>query len=154
MKNFEFKLVFAGILVQVFALASQAASYEQVKLELLPKWARDSLYNPISLDIDQVVTLEKMTRLEAIEVQNQLRDAIDADAKANPSLAYAAAVKNVRLGKLESGWKPVVFKSPQEFIVALDMDETLLMQWYASGYAGNADLTGLVRTQCRIKTRN
>ena len=81
MKNFEFKLVFAGILVQVFALASQAASYEQVKLELLPKWARDSLYNPISLDIDQVVTLEKMTRLEAIEVQNQLRDAIDADAK-------------------------------------------------------------------------
>ncbi|HEY9839334.1 MAG TPA: NIF family HAD-type phosphatase, partial [Candidatus Obscuribacterales bacterium] len=103
------------------------------------------------------------TRLEAVEVQNQMKDLLEAmpeymaleRADQGDELfarhdtlvlrALEAAIASVKDQKhFESGFSPEPLK-PSDFYVAFDMDETLLTQWYESGTKGSAyrDLDGL-----------
>lgn len=112
-------------------------------LDPLPTWARDSLYDENSLDIDQVMKEENLSRFEAVEVQNYTRDQIQFEGKDRDS-AYRQGLAFVRAKKFESGWTPIQTWSDGDYVAVLDMDETLLMQWYGSGYEGNYDLNNLV----------
>lgn len=118
-----------------------AAELKSVALEALPSWAQDSLYSGVYLDIDRVMETEKLSRFEAVEVQNRLRDAMDRNPSVIPQVAYDAALTEARAHRFESRWRPVTFQQPGEFVAALDMDETLLMQWYAGGAHGFYDMT-------------
>jgi hypothetical protein len=59
--------------------------------------------------------------------------------------AYDQALTRVKEGRSESGFKPVAFARPGDYIAVLDLDETLLHQWYSSGAQGNFDLKVSVR---------
>lgn len=111
-------------------------------LEPLPSWARDSLYDENALDIDQVMKEENLSRFEAVEVQNYTRDLIKYSGR-DRETAYRTGLNYVRSKKYESGWQPIETWSVADYVAVLDLDETLLMQWYASGYEGNFDLKNL-----------
>lgn len=94
------------------------------------------------------------SRLEAVEIQNQMKDLLERDpdylaleraglgdelfARRDTMVlrALAAAIKRVKQDKVfESGFKPVPL-AQGDFYVAFDMDETLLTQWYEAGGKG------------------
>lgn len=109
-------------------------------LDPLPKWAQDSLYSGVYLDIAYVTKTESLSFFQATEVQNQMRDLIES-AGLPEAEAYTRALAQVRGGTNESGWSPVDFQSPADFVAVIDLDETLLVQWHATGAEGNFDLS-------------
>jgi hypothetical protein len=121
------------------SLAAPGAAPGPALLAPLPDWAQDTLYSGPYLDIEKTMQAEKLSRFEAVELQNRMRDRIDAKPGLEPQKAYDEALAEIRQGRFESGWKPLEFKEPGDFVVALDMDETLLMQWQSP--AGGSDLT-------------
>lgn len=146
MKHLRVSLFAIALLLSACASAPHqpASSGLDVALEPLPGWARDSLYYGTWLDIDQVIAREKTSRLDAVEVQNRMRDRVVADSKIDLKQAYMESLAEVRAGKRESGFKPVTFAKAGEFVVVLDMDETLFQQWHASAQQGFCDLTGVL----------
>lgn len=96
------------------------------------------------------------TRFEAVEIQNQMKDILEADPDylrleykgladelfedPDPMVikALETAIDRVKNKKIyESGFQPKALKA-HEFYVAFDMDETLLTQWYKMGEMGAA----------------
>lgn len=159
------KVLILALAAALLALPAQAldpalGSYLQ---DPMPEWytegfSRGHLNIPLMLKAG-------FSRLEAIEIQNQMKDLLEA----NPEYmaleeagltddmvrhrdtmilkALEAAIRRVKQDKhFESGFKPVAL-SPGDFYVAFDMDETLLTQWYESGSKDSSrlDLKGLQR---------
>lgn len=114
---------------------------DDLDLEPAPLWA-----NPYAktleeqgpyLAITKVMARESFTRLQAIEVQDALRDTVRAGmAGAQTPLpqAYADAVAKVRGGQLQSGLDAAKLAAAP-FVVAFDLDETLLDQRYPTDFA-------------------
>lgn len=66
------------IVTWLIALPTLAAvDVEGVQLPEMPEWARDSLYSRTYLDIDKVMAAESVSRFEAVEIQNRLRDRLE-----------------------------------------------------------------------------
>lgn len=137
-------LVLSGFLVSFSTAALAAAPVAEVTLPALPDWARDGLYDGTYLDIEKVMKEEGLSRFAAIELQNGFKDRLDGGATSRQA-AYDEALADASAGRFESGWKPVQFTQPGDFVTVLDLDETLVHQWYTSGATGNFDLDGLFR---------
>jgi hypothetical protein len=99
----------------------------------------------------------KISRLEAHEIQNQMRDELEhltgsySTITQKPYLADAlidAVDSVINRSENEGFYKPITF-SKGEFIVVFDMDETLITQWYKKGLGVGqnriADLTVNIR---------
>lgn len=93
------------------------------------------------LDIEKTMQKYKISRMMAHEIQNQMRDELESLSSSfsifhqAPYLAEAVknAVYNVTVLKnFESGFEPKALKQG-EFYVVLDLDETVLTQWYRNG---------------------
>ncbi len=136
---------FTGLLMVGFCSPGFAStSVSEIKLAPLPAWAQDSLYgNGIFFDIDALMQKESLTRFEAVELQNNVKDILDGDSNHDLQNAFDLALQSIKSKKFESHWSPVTFSKSSEYVAVLDMDETLLMQWYASGVNGFFDLNGL-----------
>jgi hypothetical protein len=121
-------------------------------LEPMPSWYSER-YTRGHLDINKMIK-DGYTRLEATEIQNQMKDLLDNDpvyaemeSKGQTYemirrkdqfilQALEIAIKNVKEKKyFESGFVPETLKD-NEFYVVFDLDETLLVQWYDSGLKG------------------
>lgn len=121
-------------------------------LEPMPSWYTEG-FTRGRLDISKMMQAG-FTRLEAVEVQNQMKDLLEAmpeymaleKAGLGDELfahhdtlvlhALATAIKRVKQDKyFESGFKPQPLQ-PSDFYAVFDMDETLLTQWYVSGTKG------------------
>lgn len=128
----------------------------------MPDWYKEG-FTRGHLNIP-VMLKDGYTRLEAIEIQNQMKDLLDQDPdyqaaekadqgaalfqKRDPLVLQALekAVNKVKKDKFfESGFVPKPLKE-HEFYAVFDMDETLLVHWYQSGEKGKAyyDVNGLV----------
>ncbi len=116
---------------------------QDFQLSSLPDWAKDGLEEGIYLDIDSLMKRAGFTRLEAVETQSQMREALFVDHALRPEAAFQRALGRVRSGQLDSGWKPVEFKRPGEFVVVVDGDETVFKHWFGSWEQGNYDLEGI-----------
>ena len=132
----------SGCAIPVKSGASTGAPVASVTqpyaLEPLPAWANDVLGADRFLDIDRVMKGERLDRRQAVEFQAIFRGKVD-EGQTRLS-AFEEARAAIRKGETASGWKPVVWTKASEFLLVLDMDETLLQQWYASGKQGFADL--------------
>jgi hypothetical protein len=93
------------------------------------------------LDIEKTMAKYKISRMMAHEIQNQMRDELESLSNSfsifhqAPYLkgALEDAVYNVTVLKnFESGYEPTNLKQG-EFYVVLDLDETVLTQWYHNG---------------------
>lgn len=116
----------------------------QNDLKLLPSLLldqSDSTFDGYFFDIDKVLTSLRISRHEAHEIQNVFRDQLETlsgsglRAAQKPFLrtAFTFALERVLDKKtFETGWKPISFQD-HEFIIVLDLDETLLSQWYDYG---------------------
>jgi hypothetical protein len=128
----------------------------------MPDWYKEG-FTRGHLNIP-VMLKEGYSRLEAIEIQNQMKDLLDQNpdylaaekADLGASLfqnhdamvlqALQQAIDKVKKDKyFESGFVPKPLKE-HEFYAVFDMDETLLVHWYQSGEKGQAyyDVKGLV----------
>ena len=146
------------ILSLMSALSVQAAPVVEnpgkYLLEPMPVWYKEG-FSRGHLNIAAMMQ-DGFSRLEAVEVQNQLKDTLEQDPiwqeaekqgktpdlwrQQDPRVIQAlrAAIQRVRQEHyLESGFQPGRLQ-PHEFYVAFDMDETLLVQWYESGEKGPA----------------
>jgi hypothetical protein len=141
----------SGALSAKEAVNTDASEYI---LEPMPAWYSER-YTRGHLDIARMIK-DGYTRLEAIEIQNQMKDLLDNDAVyaelENQGKSYdmfkrkdifilqalEMAIKSVKQNKyFESGFVPEPLKD-NEFYVVFDLDETLLVQWYESGKKGPA----------------
>lgn len=121
-------------------------------LQPMPDWYTEG-FSRGRLNITKMMQAG-FTRLEAVEVQNQMKDALEANPEymaienaghADALFAHhdtmvlkalAAAIKRVKQDKyFESAFKPQPLQ-PQDFYAVFDMDETLLTQWYEIGTKG------------------
>lgn len=118
------------------------AALPQDVLSPLPDWLSKGA-GSYYLNMDKMVKSKKYTRLQAAEIQNQMRDCLFAKEE-NPNKhkiflnsCYRNARKQVmEEKKIESGFKIVPLKK-EEFYAVFDLDETLLSQWYKSGQNGS-----------------
>ena len=129
-----------------------ASPYKQVDLrELLmpplPEWAKDGLDEGYYFNMDRLMKAEKLSRHDAIETQNWMREYLAADQNISIAEAYEKALLEVRAGHRQSGWKQVEFKHHGDFVLVTDMDETILKQWYGSGSSGFYDLKDVTPDQ-------
>lgn len=118
-----------------------------VLLEPRPLWAAKyaktrEIQGPF-LAIDAVMRTYDLDRGQAVEVQNQVRDAFRADPQADGDAVLDAALTAVRAGEHESGLDPAE-AAAAEFIVVFDLDETLYDQRWDDEAVGAScgDLTG------------
>lgn len=77
----------------------------------------------------------KISRLEAVEVQNLFRDRSRAGVATIDALSLA--LEDVKSGRLESAINPSKVRAAP-FVVVFDLDETLYQQYYKSGSKGEA----------------
>ena len=142
------------------ALALTPVQPEDFLLEPMPQWYREG-FSRGHLNIP-ILMEQGFSRLEAVEIQNQMKDALLADpeylqweksgltpkkvTEADPKVinALKQAIERVQSGYFESGFQPQKLQA-HEFYVAFDLDETLLSQWYQQGENGHADLNALPR---------
>jgi hypothetical protein len=113
-------------------------SYKAFTLPPLPDWTDkysdtdkgDMSYFKMSALVDKL----KLTRLQAVELQNHFRD-LTAAGEASDK-AFNEALKRVRANKFESMLDPAGLECAP-FIVAIDVDETLLQQYYTMWKQGS-----------------
>jgi len=153
----KLKKVFLGSVTAAFILAQAinvfaATDISDYLLEPMPSWYSER-YTRGHLDITKMMK-DGFSRMEATEVQNQMKDMLDADPvygelesegktysmfKGKDQFIVKAlemAIKNVKEKKyFESGFAAETLKDG-EFYVVFDLDETLLVQWYDSGLKG------------------
>ncbi len=93
------------------------------------------------LDIEKTMAAFRVSRFVAHEVQNRMRDSVEVRAQSFSILeqkpyvlaALADAVDAVvKRHEYESGFAEMTF-APGDFVIALDLDETLLSHWYKYG---------------------
>lgn len=129
-----FKVKIGILCAMVFATALPAFAKSGPVLEKPPSWYRDSLEQPY-LDIGKLME-DGYTRLEAFELQNFAFDMMRSE-RISVLKALANAKKLFKKKEMgESGYFPPSNMAPSDFIVAFDLDETLLAQWYRSNERG------------------
>jgi len=115
------------------AYAGEPYNYKDFILPALPDWtdkyADPGKEGPIYFKISDLVETLKLSRLQAIELQNHFRDLTAGGMKAQK--AFEEALNRVRAFQFESGLDPGKLAAAP-FIVAFDMDETLLQQYSAN----------------------
>lgn len=141
-------------------------SLSKYLLEPMPNWYREG-FTRGHLNIPLLIK-DGFSRLEAVEIQNQMKDLLESDseymtAEKNDETvklfknqdthilsALQKAIQKVREEKyFESGFQPQSLKA-HEFYAVFDMDETLLVHWYQSGEKGPAYYDLKVPTLDRI----
>lgn len=124
----------------ILLVALLAASYAKANSSFSAyiESVTDSGFGGTYLKIEKLMKDFDLSRFEAHEVQNQMRDELEINSGSfskivqKPYLekAFSNALDAVKNRKsYQSGFKPVKFKAG-EFVVVLDMDETLLTHWY------------------------
>lgn len=154
----------------VFSLSNKAfaeVDFSQYILEPMPSWYEERFIRG-HLDIDKMLK-DGYTRPEAIEIQNQMKDILEADpyymkleseGKTTSLLknkdtivikALEKAIKSVKENKyFESGYNPNEKLKDNEFYVVFDLDETLLVQWYKAGEKGKKYYDFTINTEDNI----
>ncbi|MGE0171166.1 MAG: NIF family HAD-type phosphatase [Oligoflexales bacterium] len=106
----------------------------------------DSGFGGYYLNIDKTMQNLGITRLQAHEIQNQMRDLLETRSESYSLIeqgeylegAFETAVDNVLNRKIfESGLSDLSFEKG-EFAIVLDLDETVLAQWYQKGLESNS----------------
>lgn len=153
------KRVGAGVLALLASFAvglpSQALNPQlgDFILQPMPVWYTEG-FTRGHLNIDAMIKAG-FSRFEAIEVQNQMKDLLEANPdfmaleKSGQSAelfahhdslvlsALETAIKRVKQDKhYESGFHPQALQA-SDFYAVFDMDETLLTQWYQAGTQGD-----------------
>lgn len=154
----------------VFSLSNKALAeidFSQYILEPMPSWYEERFIRG-HLDINKMVK-DGYTRAEAIEIQNQMKDALESDPyylkledegkshklfKNKDTLVITAlekAIKSVKENRyFESGYNPNEKLKENEFYVVFDLDETLLVQWYKLGEKGEKYYDFTINTEDNI----
>lgn len=122
-------------------------------LDTMPDWYRDGFsYGHLNIE---TMMKNGFSRLQAVEIQNQMKDLLESDSAylkfeakgATKALFKAKSAKlvealNQAIDKVknqnyfESGFQAIPLQK-HEFYVAFDMDETLMVQWYKEGLKGD-----------------
>lgn len=111
----------------------------------------DASFGGFYLNIDRAMHELSISRLQAHEIQNQMRDFLEersgsALQEIQRPFLRESLLRAIELviyhKKNENGFEQINFKK-EEFILVLDWDETLLNQWYK---AGKADVSQRVAT--------
>jgi hypothetical protein len=157
MQKLKWLLILTLLITNVPAPKAQATginrSLGKYILAPMPNWYKEG-FSRGHLNIP-VMLKDGFSRLEAIEVQNQMKDILDnnpdymAAEKAEKGdllfqnqdtlvlQALQTAIDKVKKDKFfESGFVPQKLKG-HEFYAVFDMDETLLVHWYRSGEKGS-----------------
>ncbi|MCP5054432.1 MAG: hypothetical protein GY940_45110 [bacterium] len=117
--------------VSVLVYGEDSIDYKKFTLEPLPGWtdkyASDNKGDKSFFMMARLVKDLKLSYLQAVELQNHFRDLTAAGSGAQE--AFDKALGWVRTNKFESGVDPAKLKSAA-FIVAVDVDDTLLQQYY------------------------
>jgi hypothetical protein len=120
-------LVYSGV---GDAYAGEQYNYKDFTLDPLPDWTdKYAGFNKGDMSyfkISALVKTLKISRLQAIELQNHFRDLTAGGMKSQK--AFEEALKRVRKLQFESGLDPEKLDAAP-FIVVFDMDETLLQQY-------------------------
>lgn len=102
-------------------------------LPALPLWTDKYTDDPAAYGpffrISELMQAHDLSRLEAVEVQNQVRDLKRADPAGSLQDQFHTALAAVRNGDLESGLRQDDLDSAR-FIVVFDLDDTLYDQYY------------------------
>lgn len=80
-------------------------------------------------NISALMAAHGLTRLQAVELQNNYRDASRATPKAGAKAWFDTALSQVKTKPLESGIDPAALEKAR-FIVVFDLDDTLYDQYY------------------------
>lgn len=147
MNHFKPFFLLSMICFQLFlsGCASQSpmilTDLKQVPFADVIRRTTDSGFGGFYLDIEKTMQTYQVSRLEAHEIQNQMRDELES-ISGSLSVFHQAmyvdqalknAVYNVTVLKnSESGFEPRPLYAGQFYIV-LDLDETVLTQWYDNG---------------------
>lgn len=81
-------------------------------------------------NVSETMARYQLTRLQAVELQNQYRDLTRAEPGGDRAAQLAAALAQVKAGRLESGLDPAKLAAAK-LIVVFDLDETLYDQYGA-----------------------
>ncbi|MCB9663773.1 MAG: hypothetical protein H6732_06655 [Alphaproteobacteria bacterium] len=113
--------------------AEMSEALAEVVIPPLPLWTHkyaDTVEEQgVFLRISAVMARYGMTRLDAVEVQNHLRDQRRVDPQGDLQAQLDEAVARVRRGDRESGVDPAALAAAR-FVVVFDVDETLWDQSY------------------------
>jgi NLI interacting factor-like phosphatase len=122
----------------VVGYAGKAPKYKDYTLAPLPDWTdkyADSNKGDMSFFMmSKLVKQLNISWLQAVELQNHFRD-LTALGKSSKK-AFNKALSMVRSNQFQSGLDPSKVASAP-FIVAIDMDETLLQQYYTKWQEGS-----------------
>lgn len=117
-------------------VAAEAAAWglpPELLIEDLPLWANkyaDSRADAgVFFRISALMDAHDLRRDQAVEVQNQVRDALRATPDADPAKVFARALEAVRDGASEAGLDREALDAAR-FIVVFDLDETLYDQYW------------------------
>ncbi len=108
----------------------EAKAVSSMVLPPSPDWTdryRPAGGPPPALRISAVMTKHGISRLQAVELQNHLRDQLRSPEPPTQAVAYQEALRRVLTGRYESGLDPVRLEKAS-FIVVFDLDETLYDQ--------------------------
>lgn len=132
------QIIFLIVCVSVVIGGCGGAGYKSFTLEPLPDWTNkyadsdqgDRSYFKMALLMKDF----NLSRLQAVELQNHFRD-LTADGMSSGK-AFQTALQRVKDFRFESRLKPEALKKAP-FIVAVDVDETLLQQYYSMWTKGD-----------------
>jgi hypothetical protein len=129
-KDMRKNLIIRVVLIfAVVGMASCSAKYGSYVLDPVPKWYQHWLRRDF-LDAEKF-RQEGYSTLEAMEIQNSALAMIEKNKDLKFADAVYAAKKRLLRGEAgASGYLPPKNMGEQDFIVALDLDETVLGQWY------------------------
>lgn len=139
-------LVLAGVLSSCQTSAPHRATVRNAaapppNLTALVSPLTDDSFSGYWLDIEKTMSALGVQRYEAHEIQNLMRDELEkASGGFSPltqrpylGAALGHAVERVTKNhEIESGFKPLTY-ADGDFVIALDLDETLLCHWYEEG---------------------
>lgn len=126
-------------LVMIFSL-SIFLNINASELDIISRYS-DSSFGGFYLNIEKTMKKYNISRLVAHEIQNRMRDYLEEKARSysrveqkrylNDAINFSLSTV-IKQQQNEGGYKPITFKK-NEFVVALDLDETLLSHWYKAG---------------------
>lgn len=123
---------------QGYAFAGEKLNYKEFVLPPLPDWtdkyAGSNKGDMSYFMMSKLVSQLKLSWLQAVELQNHFRDLTAVGMKSK--MAFKEALQRVREDRFQSHIDPAKLASAP-FIVAIDMDETLLQQYYQSWHGGS-----------------
>ncbi|MCB9682597.1 MAG: hypothetical protein H6733_14120 [Alphaproteobacteria bacterium] len=114
------------------------APLADLTIPALPLWTNKYATTPaeqgVFFEISTLMDRYGLSRLAAVELQNQVRDQLRADPTADLQAAFDTALASVEAGHFESGLDPAALAA-KRFVVVFDLDETLYDQYYPAALA-------------------